>query len=43
LYAFLLAAVLGERLKHRLVNAKTAVPPAYRRVEPPQAREKPSH
>jgi sulfoxide reductase heme-binding subunit YedZ len=43
LYAFLLAAVLGERLKHRLVHAKAAVPPAYRGVEPPQAREKPSH
>jgi sulfoxide reductase heme-binding subunit YedZ len=43
LYAFLLAVVLGERLKHRLVHAKAAVPPSYGRVEPPQAREKPSH
>jgi sulfoxide reductase heme-binding subunit YedZ len=43
LYAFLLAVVLGERLKHRLVHAKAAVSPSYRRVEPPQAREKTSH
>jgi sulfoxide reductase heme-binding subunit YedZ len=43
LYAFLLAALLGERLKHRLVHAKAAVPPSYQRIEPPQAREKASH
>jgi sulfoxide reductase heme-binding subunit YedZ len=43
LYAFLLAVVLGERLKHRLVHAKAAVPPSYHRVEPPQAPEKASH
>jgi len=43
LYAFLLAVLLGERLRHRLVHAKAAVPPSYRQVEPPQAREKTSH
>lgn len=43
LYAFLLAVLLGERLKHRLVHAKAAVPPPYQRVEPPQAQEKARH
>lgn len=40
LYAFLLAVLLGVRLKHRLVHAKAAVPPPDARVEPPQPREK---
>lgn len=43
LYAFLLAVLFGERLKTRLVHAKAAVAASYQRVEPPQAREKPSH
>ena len=43
LYAFLLAVLLGVRLQHRLVNAKTAVAAPYPRVEPPQAHEKTSH
>ena len=43
LYAFLLAVLLGVRLKHRLVHAKAAVAAPYQRVEPPQASEKPSH
>jgi len=43
LYAFLLAVVFGERIKHRLVHAKTAVAAPYQRVQPPQAGEKPSH
>jgi sulfoxide reductase heme-binding subunit YedZ len=43
LYAFLLAVLLGVRLRHRLVNAKPAVPTPYQSVEPPQAREKPTH
>ena len=43
LYAFLLAVLLGVRLKHRLVHAKAAVAAPYKRVEPPQASEKPSH
>ena len=43
LYAFLLAVLLGVRLKHRLVPAKAAVAAPYQRVEPPQASEKPSH
>jgi sulfoxide reductase heme-binding subunit YedZ len=42
-YAFLVALLLGVRLWHRLVNAKAAVTAPYQRVEPPQAREKPSH
>jgi sulfoxide reductase heme-binding subunit YedZ len=43
LYAFLLAVLLGVRLKHRLVHAKAAVPASYRGVQPPQPREKTSH
>jgi sulfoxide reductase heme-binding subunit YedZ len=43
LYAFLLAVLLGVRLRHRLVNSKTAVAAAYQGVEPPQAREKSGH
>jgi sulfoxide reductase heme-binding subunit YedZ len=43
LYAFLLAVLLGVRLKNRLVHAKAAVATPYQRVEPPQASEKPSH
>jgi sulfoxide reductase heme-binding subunit YedZ len=43
LYAFLLAVLLGVRLRHRLVHAKPAVTTPYQSVEPPQAREKPSH
>jgi sulfoxide reductase heme-binding subunit YedZ len=43
LYAFLLAVLLGVRLKHRLVHAKPAVPAPYQSVEPPQPREKASH
>jgi methionine sulfoxide reductase heme-binding subunit len=40
LYAFLLAVLLGVRLRHWLVNSKPAVPAPYPRVEPPQAHEK---
>jgi sulfoxide reductase heme-binding subunit YedZ len=40
LYAFLLAVLLGVRLKHRLVHAKAAVTTAYQGVEPPQAGQK---
>ena len=43
LYAFLLAVLLGVRLKHRLVHAKAAVTTAYQGVEPPQADQKTSH
>lgn len=43
LYAFLLAVLLGVRLKHRLVHAKAAVTTAYQGVEPPQAGQKTSH
>jgi sulfoxide reductase heme-binding subunit YedZ len=43
LYAFLLAALLGARLKHRLIDSKAAVAPAYQRVEPPEAQQKTSH
>jgi sulfoxide reductase heme-binding subunit YedZ len=43
LYAFLLAALLGARLKHRLIDSKAAVAPSYQRVEPPQPQEKTSH
>ena len=43
LYGFLLAALLGERLKHRLVHSKPAVAAPYRGVQPPQAHEKTSH
>ena len=43
LYAFLLAVLLGVRLRHYLIHAKTTMAPSYQRVEPPQAREKPSH
>ena len=43
LYAFLLAVLLGVRLRHRLVHAKPAVTAPYQGVEPPQAREKPTH
>ena len=43
LYAFLLAVLLGVRLQHRLVHAKTAVPTPYQGVEPPQAGQKTSH
>lgn len=42
LYASLLAVLLGVRLRHRLVHAKTAVTAAYQGVEPPQSREKTS-
>ena len=42
LYAFLLAVLLGVRLKHRLVHAKAAVTTAYQGVEPPQAGQKTS-
>lgn len=40
LYAFVFAVLLGERLRHRLVHAKTAVAPPNQRVEPPQPAEK---
>jgi len=40
LYAFLLAVLLGVRLRHWLVHSKPAVPAPYPRVEPPQAHEK---
>jgi sulfoxide reductase heme-binding subunit YedZ len=43
LYAFLLAVLLGARLKHRLIDSKAAVSPSYPRVEPPQAHEKTGH
>ena len=43
LYAFLLAVLFGERLKHRLVHSKAAVAAPYERVEPPQTGEKASH
>jgi len=43
LYAFLLTVLLGVRLKHRLVHAKTAVTAAYQGVEPPQAGQKTGH
>ena len=44
LYSFLLAVLFGARLlHHRSVHAKATVPPAYQRVEPPQAREKSGH
>ena len=48
LYAFVLAVLFGERIKHRLaqnrlVHAKAAVAAPYQRVEPPQPSEKPSH
>ena len=43
LYSFLLAVLLGVRLKHRLVHAKTAVAAPYQGVQPPQPREKASH
>ena len=43
LYAFLLTVLLGVRLKHRLVHAKTAVTTAYQGVEPPQAGQKTGH
>ena len=43
LYAFLLAVLLGVRLKHRLVHAKPAVPAPYPRVEPPKAEQKATH
>jgi sulfoxide reductase heme-binding subunit YedZ len=43
LYAVLLAVLLGVRVRHRLVHAKAAVTTPYQSVEPPQAREKPSH
>jgi sulfoxide reductase heme-binding subunit YedZ len=43
LYAFLLAVLLGVRLKHRLVHAKTAVTAAYQGVEPPQTGQKTGH
>jgi sulfoxide reductase heme-binding subunit YedZ len=43
LYAFLLAVLLGARLKHRLIDSKAAVAPAYQRVEPPEPQEKASH
>ena len=42
LYSFLLAVLLGVRLRHRLVNAKTAVAPSNPRVQPPQAGEEAS-
>lgn len=43
LYAFLVAVLLGVRLRHRLVHAKPAVAATNQGVEPPQAREKTSH
>jgi sulfoxide reductase heme-binding subunit YedZ len=43
LYAFLLAVLLGVRLKHRSVHAKAAVAASYQRVEPPQPSEKATH
>jgi sulfoxide reductase heme-binding subunit YedZ len=43
LYAFLVAVLFAARLQHRLVHAKAAVATPYQRVEPPEAREKPSH
>lgn len=43
LYAFLLAVLLGVRLRQRLVNAKAAVTAPNQGVEPPQAREKAGH
>ncbi len=43
IYATILAVLLGARVAHRLVNAKTAVAAPYQGVEPPQAREKPTH
>jgi sulfoxide reductase heme-binding subunit YedZ len=43
LYAFLLAVLLGVRLRHYSVHAKAAVPAPDQRVEPPQPAEKPSH
>jgi sulfoxide reductase heme-binding subunit YedZ len=43
IYALILAVLLGVRLRHRLIHAKAAVAAPYQRVEPPQAREKPSH
>lgn len=44
LYSFLLTVLFAARLLHyRSVHAKAAVPPAYQRIEPPQAREKPGH
>ena len=43
LYAFLLAVLLGVRLKHRLVHSKAAMATSYQGVQPPQAGEKPSH
>jgi sulfoxide reductase heme-binding subunit YedZ len=42
LYAFLLALLLGARLRHRSIHAKAAMAPPYRGVEPPQARQKTS-
>ncbi|HJR70438.1 MAG TPA: protein-methionine-sulfoxide reductase heme-binding subunit MsrQ [Gammaproteobacteria bacterium] len=43
-YAIVLAVLFAARLLHNAsVHAKPAVPPANQRVEPPQAREKPSH
>jgi sulfoxide reductase heme-binding subunit YedZ len=43
LYSLLLAVLLGVRLQHRLVHAKTAVAPSNPRVQPPQAREEATH
>lgn len=42
LYAFLLAVLLGARLRHRSIHAKAAMAAPYRGVEPPQARQKTS-
>jgi methionine sulfoxide reductase heme-binding subunit len=43
LYGVLLAALLGERIKHRLVHSKAAMAASYRSVQPPQPGEKASH
>jgi sulfoxide reductase heme-binding subunit YedZ len=43
IYASILAVLLGIRLRHWLIHSKAAVAAPYQRVEPPQAREKPSH
>jgi len=40
LYAFVLAMLLGVRLRYRSVHAKAAVAPSDPRVEPPQSGEK---
>ena len=42
-YAFLLALLLGVRLRHWLVNAKASVATTNQGVEPPQARDETGH